>query len=96
MPQNNRQCSILSSEFNPKKPSPENKINLEVDKSDKRNLLVTVIEDPRGKMKSEYIPNWDQANFFLMNPNSMSSFDDLHFFGEFSPILMKLAAVGAN
>lgn len=38
----------------------------------------------RAKMKSEYIPNWDQTSssiFMMMNPNSMSSFDD-YFFGE--------------
>lgn len=37
-------------------------------------------------MKSEYIPNWDQSSssiFLMMNPNSLSSFDD-YFFGEFS------------
>lgn len=35
-------------------------------------------------MKSEYISNWDQTAssiFMMMNPNSISSFDD-YFFGE--------------
>lgn len=41
-----------------------------------------------GTMKSEYIPNWDPSSssiFLMMNPNSMSSFDD-YFFGEFCDI----------